>query len=204
MCLILCPCLLASLSFPGLRRRFRGRERGGPAGRVSHGPGMARAPQAVTQSKGSEAALLFRHIYCFLSFRRKPESRANRARNAHIRAMAAAGDSANLWPSAFPSLRHEGARSARFIRWIPAFAGMARWGHGSGGVGFIRWMPIGFLHGLESRNPAQIQRGTRTLQRRTACRSLQGARSARFLCGIPAFAGMTRWGHGNDGVGAWE
>ncbi|MDD9817831.1 MAG: hypothetical protein OXU61_06815, partial [Gammaproteobacteria bacterium] len=47
------------------------------------------------------------------------ESSANRARNAHIRAMAPAGDSANLWPSAFPSLRPEGARSARFIRWIP-------------------------------------------------------------------------------------
>ena len=208
------------------------------------------------------------------------ESSANRARYAHIRAAAPAGGGANLWPSAFPSSRHEGARSARFIRWIPAFAGMARWGHGSGGVGFIRWMPIGFLHGLESRNPAQIQRGTRTLQRRTACRSLtrsakralsmrdsgfrrndemgtwewrsrlysldahrvsaqtgrresrantarnahiramaaagdgaslwlsaapslrpEGARSARFLCGIPAFAGMTWWGHGNGGVG---
>ena len=31
-----------------------------------------------------------------------------------------------------------------------------RGGHGNGGVGFIRWMPIGFLHGLESRNPWQI------------------------------------------------
>ncbi|MDD9819250.1 MAG: hypothetical protein OXU61_14140 [Gammaproteobacteria bacterium] len=55
--------------------------------------------------------------------------------------MAPAGDSANLWPSAFPSIRHEGARSARFIRWIPApvqargklCAGMARWGMGMAG-----------------------------------------------------------------------
>jgi len=105
--------------------------------------------------------------------------------------MAPAGDSANLWPSAFPSSRHEGARSARFIRWIPACAGMARWGHGNGGVGFIRWMPIGFLHRLAGGNPAQIQRGTRTLQRLAAAPPLKGARSARFLCGIPAFAGMT-------------
>ena len=95
-------------------------------------------------------------------FPRRRESSAKRARNAHIRAMPPAGGGANLWPSAFPSNRHEGARSARFIRWIPACAGMARWGHGSGGVGFIRWMPIGFLHGLESRNPAQKERGTRT------------------------------------------
>ena len=115
----------------------------------------------------------------FLSFRRKPESRANRARNAHIRAMAAAGGGASLWLSVASSLRPEGARSARFIRWIPAFAGMARWGHGNGegghgngGVGFIRWMPIGFLHRLlffchsgESRNPAQKERGTRTYAR---------------------------------------
>ena len=69
----------------------------------------------------------------------KPESRANTARNAHIRAMAPAGDSANLWPSAFPSIRHEGARSARFIRWIPAFAGMARWGRRNGEVGAWEW-----------------------------------------------------------------
>ena len=54
----------------------------------------------------------------------KPESRANRARNAHIRAMAPAGDGASLWLSAAPSSRHEGARSARFICGIPAFAGM--------------------------------------------------------------------------------
>ncbi|MDD9816686.1 MAG: hypothetical protein OXU61_00895, partial [Gammaproteobacteria bacterium] len=53
------------------------------------------------------------------------ESSANRARNAHIRALAPVGGGANLWPSAFPSIRHEGARSARFIRWIPACAGMA-------------------------------------------------------------------------------
>ena len=88
------------------------------------------------------------------------ESSANRARNAHIRAMAPAGDSANPWPSAFPSIRHEGARSARFIRWIPACAGMARWRHGSGGVGFIRWMPAGFLHRLEIGNPVEKERGT--------------------------------------------
>ncbi|MDD9817738.1 MAG: hypothetical protein OXU61_06345 [Gammaproteobacteria bacterium] len=29
---------------------------------------------------------------------------------------------------------------------------MARWGHGNGGVGFIRWMPIEFLHRLIRRN----------------------------------------------------
>ncbi|MDD9817811.1 MAG: hypothetical protein OXU61_06715, partial [Gammaproteobacteria bacterium] len=32
----------------------------------------------------------------------------------------------------------------------------------NGGVGFIRWMPIGFLHRLAGGNPAQIERGTRT------------------------------------------
>ncbi|MDD9816727.1 MAG: hypothetical protein OXU61_01100 [Gammaproteobacteria bacterium] len=50
--------------------------------------------------------------------------------------MALAGGGASLWLSAFPSLRPEGARSARFIRWIPApvqargrlCAGMARGG----------------------------------------------------------------------------
>ena len=80
------------------------------------------------------------------------ESSANRARNAHIRGIAAGGGGASLWPPAASSLRPEGARSARVIRWIPACAGMARWGHGSGGVGFIRWMPIGFLHRLLRRN----------------------------------------------------
>ena len=112
----------------------------------------------------------------------KPESSANRARNAHIRMMASAGGGASVWLSAAPSSRHEGARRARFIRWIPACAGMARWGHGNGGVGLIRWMPIGFLHSLKSRNPAQIERGTRTLQNLTACPSLHGIflqRSAR-------------------------
>ena len=76
----------------------------------------------------------------------------------------------SAWRNAPPL---KGARSARFIRWIPApvqargklCAGMARWGHGNGGVGFIRWMPIGFLHSLESRNPAQKERGTRTFSR---------------------------------------
>ncbi|MDD9817265.1 MAG: hypothetical protein OXU61_03880, partial [Gammaproteobacteria bacterium] len=67
------------------------------------------------------------------------ESSANRARNAHIRAMAAAGGGASLRLSAFPSLRPEGARSARFIRWIPAFAGMARWGRRNGEVGAWEW-----------------------------------------------------------------
>ena len=44
--------------------------------------------------------------------------------------------------------------------------------HRNSGVGFIRWMPIGFLHRLlffchsgESRNPAQKERGTRTYER---------------------------------------
>ena len=58
------------------------------------------------------------------------ESSANTARNAHIRAMVPAGGGASLCLSAAPSLRPEGARSARFIRWIPAFAGMARGGMG--------------------------------------------------------------------------
>ncbi|MDD9817369.1 MAG: hypothetical protein OXU61_04430, partial [Gammaproteobacteria bacterium] len=66
--------------------------------------------------------------------------------------------------------RPEGARSARFLCWIPACAGMARWGHGNGGVGFICWIPAGFLHRLASRN-------------------LIG--DAEFARGIPAFAGMT-------------
>ena len=63
-------------------------------------------------------------------FPRRRESSANTARNAHIRAMAPAGGGASLWLSAAPSLRPEGARSARLIRWIPACAGMARGGMG--------------------------------------------------------------------------
>ena len=43
-------------------------------------------------------------------------------------------------------------------------------------------------------NPAQIERGTRTLQSRTARPSLKGARSARFIRWIPACAGMARGG----------
>jgi len=46
----------------------------------------------------------------------------------------------------------KGARSVRFIYGIPACAGMtkrgagmARWGRGNGGMGFIRWMPAEFL-----------------------------------------------------------
>ncbi|MDD9818882.1 MAG: hypothetical protein OXU61_12225 [Gammaproteobacteria bacterium] len=85
--------------------------------------------------------------------------------------MAPAGDGASLWLSAAPSSRHEGARSARFIRWIPApvqargklCAGMARWGRRNGGVDFIRWMPAGFLHELfrwndTARGPNDITR----------------------------------------------
>jgi len=69
-----------------------------------------------------------------------------------------------------PAPALKGARSARIIHWIPAcagmaeggalfagcpqgfytdcFAGMARWGRGNGGVGFIRWVPAEFLHSL--------------------------------------------------------
>jgi len=46
----------------------------------------------------------------------------------------------------------KGARSARFICWIPAFAGMAEGGRGNGGMGCIRWMLAGFLHSLFRRN----------------------------------------------------
>ncbi|MDD9816652.1 MAG: hypothetical protein OXU61_00725, partial [Gammaproteobacteria bacterium] len=51
----------------------------------------------------------------------------------------------------------------RFIRWIPACAGMARWGHGNGGVGFIRWMPTAFLHRLFRRNDTRGGRNDRAL-----------------------------------------
>ena len=127
------------------------------------------AKQAVQKPRKSRTARKTTHWHGkYPPFPRRRESSANRARNAHIRAMAAAGGGASLWLSAAPSPRPEGARSARFLCWIPACAGMAGWGHGNGGVGFIRWMPAGFLHSLESRNPAQIQRGTRTLQNPTA------------------------------------
>jgi len=136
------------------------------------GTGRVKTPNIQNRPKNyplarqiSAIPAFFLSFRFFSSFRRKPESRANTARNAHIRAMAAAGGGASLSLSAAPSLRPEGARSARFIRWIPACAGMARWGHENGGVGFIRWMSIGFLHRLESGNPAQIQRGTRTFAR---------------------------------------
>ena len=65
-----------------------------------------------------------------------------------------------------------------------------------------------FCHSGESRNPAQIERGTRTLQRRQPAAPLQGARSARFIRWIPACAGMARWGMGMAGKGqewwGWE
>ena len=176
MCLILCPCLLASLSFPGLRRRFRGRERGGSAGRVSHGPGRARAPQAVTQSKGSEAALLFRHIYCFLSFRRNSLCK----------------NSENPEPCEKSTHWHD-----KYLLFPLFFC------HS----GFFR-------HSGESRNPAQIERGTRTYARwrRQATarifgrppfpRSVMKEREARAL--YAGFPPAREWRGGGMGIAEWE
>ena len=147
------------------------------------------------------------------------ESRAKRARNAHIRAMAAAGGGASIWLSAAPSLRPEGARSARFIRWIPAFAGMARWGRRNGEVGAWEWRsglysldarrvftPPAFFLSFRRKPESRAKRARNAHIRAMAAAGggasiwlsaapssrHEGARSARFIRWIPAFAGMAR------------
>ena len=74
----------------------------------------------------------------------------------------------------------KGARSARIIHWIPAYAGMAEEG-GNGREGFIRWMPAGFLHSLESRNPAYKARFALLLREEQSA-SLCNVRVPRSIC----------------------